>query len=92
MCYSLLYNIVIKIFSLTKISKLITLHLISLQFPNRFVGFGQLESARKVDDMYSFIKSVKIWRRHVEVTHRTSPLLLLTMQHRSEVCKILNTI
>ena len=40
---------------------------------------------RRVEDVYSFVKQVRTWRRHVEVQHRESPLLSLSLQHRSLV-------
>ena len=57
------------------------------QFFQGFLDHNQLEGARRIDDMFPFIKKTSIWRRHVEVTHRESPLLVMTMQHRSRVCK-----
>ena len=35
--------------------------------------------------MHSFVKAIKMWRRHVEVSHGESPLLVLTMQHQTKV-------
>jgi hypothetical protein len=35
--------------------------------------------------MFPFIGGVHIWRRHVEVSHRESPLVVLTLQHRHKV-------
>lgn len=55
------------------------------QFFRGFLDSNQLEGARRIEDMYSFIKKVSIRQRHVEVTHRESPLLVMTMQHRSRV-------
>ena len=46
---------------------------------------NQLKSARRVVDMHSFVKGIKMWRRHVEVSHGESPLLVLTMQHQTKV-------
>ena len=63
------------------------LTLIAFQFTNRFLApaINQLAAARRVQDVYPFIKGLKAWRRHVEITHRESPLLVLTMQHKSKV-------
>ena len=47
----------------------------------------QLEGARKAEDMYPFIQSISVWRRHVEITHKESPLIVMTMQHRNKVRK-----
>ena len=44
-----------------------------------------LEAGRSVETMYPFISGVRIWRRHVELRHGESPLLSLTLQHRSKV-------
>lgn len=35
--------------------------------------------------MFPFVQSVQVFRRHVEIMHSESPLLVLTMQHRSKV-------
>ena len=48
---------------------------------------NQLEGSRRAEVMYPFIKSTAVWRRHVEITHRESPLIVMTMQHRSKVVK-----
>lgn len=64
---------------------------IAFLFPQFFRGFldhNQLEGSRRVEEMFSFVKSVSIWRRHVEVTHRESPLLVMTMQHRSKASEV----
>ena len=46
---------------------------------------NQLEGSRRAEVMYPFIKSTAVWRRQVEITHRESPLIVMTMQHRSKV-------
>ena len=46
---------------------------------------NQLDGGRRVEIMYPFVQSTSVWRRHVEVTHRESPLLVMTMQHRTKV-------
>lgn len=40
---------------------------------------------RTLTEVYPFIGGVRVWRRHVELTHRESPLLTLTLQHRTKV-------
>jgi len=40
---------------------------------------------RSLTEVYPFISGVRIWRRHVEMKHGESPLLALTLQHRSKV-------
>ena len=35
--------------------------------------------------VFPFIRDVRVWRRHTELTHRESPLLTLTLQHRTKV-------
>ena len=45
---------------------------------------GRLD-ARDVRGDHSWAAGVRIWRRHVEVEHGESPLLALTLQHRSRV-------
>jgi len=59
----------------------------TFQFTSQLLASSdtQLKSARRVADIYPFIKKLKIWRRHVEVSHKESPLLALTMQHQSKV-------
>ncbi len=54
------------------------------QFSTSFLGEQQLKSARLVTAMFPFVDSVNVWRRHVEVTHRESPLMVLTLQHRNK--------
>ena len=46
---------------------------------------SRLEQGRPLQHMFPFISGVRIWRRHVEVEHGESPLLSLTLQHRSRV-------
>ena len=65
--------------------KLATISLIFFQFFRGFLDHNQLEAARKVEEMYPWTKRISVWRRHVELTHRESPLLVMTMQHRSRV-------
>ncbi len=55
------------------------------QFFRGFLDHNQLHGARRIDEMFPFIKKASSWRRHVEVTHRESPLLVMTMQHRNKV-------
>eukprot|EP00093_Oithona_nana_P014457 14457.XXX_467503_458791_1 [CDS] Oithona nana genome sequencing. len=55
------------------------------QFFRGFMDHNQLDGGRRVEIMYPFIQSTSVWRRHVEVTHRESPLLVMTMQHRTKV-------
>ena len=59
----------------------------TFQFTSHFLASSthQLKSAQRVESIHPFIQIVKIWRRHVEITHRESPLLILTMQHQSKV-------
>ena len=45
-------------------------------------GLGQ---KRRLTDVYPFIGDIRVWRRHVEMEHKESPLLALTLQHRSKV-------
>ena len=45
---------------------------------------GGLEG-RDVREDHSWVDRVRIWRRHLEVEHRESPLLALTLQHRNRV-------
>ena len=40
---------------------------------------------RPLHHLYPFVAGVRVWRRHVEVEHRESPLLGLSLQHRSRV-------
>ena len=40
---------------------------------------------RPVQELFPFIKNLRVWRRHVEMEHRESPLLSLSLQHRSRV-------
>lgn len=58
------------------------------QFFRGFLDQNQLDGARRIEDMYSFVKKASVRRRHVEVTHRESPLLVMTMQHRNKVILI----
>ena len=46
---------------------------------------SRLEGGRALHHLYPFVSGVRIWRRHVEVEHGESPLLALTLQHRSRV-------
>ena len=46
---------------------------------------SRLEGGRLLHHLYPFVSGVRIWRRHVEVEHGESPLLALTLQHRSRV-------
>jgi len=55
------------------------------QFFRGFLDQNQLEGGRRIQEMFPFIKKTSIWQRHVEITHRESPLLVMTMQHRSRV-------
>ena len=34
---------------------------------------------------FKFVSQVRVWRRHVEVEHGESPLVSVTLQHRSKV-------
>ena len=45
----------------------------------------RLEQGRPLQQIFPFISGVRIWRRHVELQHGESPLLSLTLQHRSRV-------
>ena len=40
---------------------------------------------RHVTQEYPFISRVRIWRRHVELDHSQSPVVSLTLQHRTRV-------
>ena len=40
---------------------------------------------RKLTEEFPFLVDVHVWRRHVEMEHKESPLLALTLQHRSRV-------
>ena len=40
---------------------------------------------RPVQQLFPFIQSVRVWRRHIEMEHKDSPLLSLSLQHRSRV-------
>ena len=44
-----------------------------------------LQQGRPLQQLYPFVSGVRIWRRHVELEHGESPLLSLTLQHRSRV-------
>ncbi len=48
---------------------------------------GRLNSeeagGRPVQELYPFVSGARVWRRHVELEHRESPLLSLSLQHRS---------
>ena len=62
----------------------------SVHFQNKaFLSSGEIDKgrleARDVREDHSFAAGVRIWRRHVEVEHRESPLLALTLQHRNRV-------
>ena len=46
---------------------------------------ARLEQGRPLHQMFPFISGTRIWRRHVELEHGESPLLSLTLQHRSRV-------
>ena len=49
------------------------------------------ELTEVLTQVYPFIGGVRVWRRHVELTHRESPLLTLTLQHRTKVGYMLHT-
>ena len=53
-------------------------------FTTAIINKSGLEG-RDVTQDYSFISDVRVWRRHVELEHGQSPLLSLTLQHRSRV-------
>lgn len=55
------------------------------QFFRGFLDENQLDGARRIEEMFPFVEKASIRRRHVEVTHRESPLLVMTMQHRNRV-------
>merc|ERR1711942_289960 len=40
---------------------------------------------REVTAEYPFLADVHVWRRHVEMEHKESPLLAMTLQHRTKV-------
>ena len=40
---------------------------------------------RDIKEDFTFVSGVRIWRRHIELEHGESPLLSLTLQHRSRV-------
>ena len=40
---------------------------------------------KRVTDVHTFLRGVRVWKRHVEMTHKESPLLALTLQHRNKV-------
>ena len=40
---------------------------------------------RMVTEEFPFLTDIHVWRRHVEMEHKESPLLALTLQHRSKV-------
>ena len=50
------------------------------QIDRTMAGQGRIAT-----DVYTFLKRVRVWRRHVEMEHKDSPLLALTLQHRSKV-------
>ena len=47
---------------------------------------GRLNSeeagGRPVQELYPFVSGARVWRRHVELEHKESPLLSLSLQHR----------
>ena len=54
----------------------------SVKIDEAELGGGQ---GRPLHHLYPFVGGVRVWRRHVEVEHRESPLLGLSLQHRSRV-------
>ena len=40
---------------------------------------------KDVREEFRFVSKVRVWRRHVEVEHGESPLVAVTLQHRSRV-------
>ena len=40
---------------------------------------------KRVTDLHTFLQGVRVWQRHVEMRHKESPLLALTLQHRNKV-------
>ena len=60
----------------------------SLVFPGYFQG-GQIDQqelqGKEVRAEFKFVSQVRVWRRHVEVEHGESPLVSVTLQHRSKV-------
>ncbi len=58
------------------------------QFSSPYLGpppSSQLSSALPLPSLFPFVRSVRVFRRHVEVRHSESPLVSLTLQHRSRV-------
>ena len=45
---------------------------------------------RSVTVVHPFIKGVRVWQRHVQLQHRDSPLLSVSLQHRSKVGVLLH--
>ena len=46
---------------------------------------GEGVGGREVTQLYPFLRSSRVWRRHVELEHSESPLLSLTLQHSNRV-------
>ncbi|XP_040568877.1 cell fusion protein aff-1 [Lepeophtheirus salmonis] len=55
------------------------------EFSTPYINDNQLTNAQRIESMFPFIQSVQVWRRTVEIVHRESPLLVLTLQHRNKV-------
>ena len=53
--------------------------------PSVKIDHTTLGGGRPLEQVYPFVSGVRIWRRHVELEHGESPLLSLTLQHRSRV-------
>ena len=51
----------------------------------RLVEVRRLSKTPTSGQVFPFISEARVWRRHAELTHRESPLLSLTLQHRSKV-------
>jgi len=57
------------------------------KYTGSFSG-GQINrelGGRHLTEVFPFIRLVRVWRRHAELLHKESPLLTLTLQHRTKV-------
>ena len=54
-----------------------------------FFSSGEIDrpdiGGRTVTDEFPFISAINVWHRHIEMKHKESPFLALTIQHRSRV-------
>ena len=53
-------------------------------FSSGEIDKGSIQGRRVIEE-FPFLAGVRVWQRHVEMEHKESPLLSLTLQHRSEV-------